>query len=198
VGTGAVIAGDVLTPLGDALLALVTLAVAGFATSQALGLHRAGDANRLGIRRIAFGASREVATAREEAWALVADAACWAQFAPGVTATTTDGAVREGMQRTCVDDRGRAWSETCTSAEAARTYRMEVDTDTWPLRHRLLLDGFGMTWEVNPASLGTLLDLTFTGGVKLGILGRLAMAAMARKRPAEQILEAYASRLGPM
>lgn len=190
-----VIGGSSLTLLGDVLLGAVTLAVAGFAAAQTLGLARAGDAARLGVRRIAFGASREVAATPEEAWSLVADAAGYDEFAPGIATTTTDREVREGMQRTCVDDGGRSWSETCTLVEPGRTYRMEVDTDTYPLRHRLLLDRFGMTWEITPTSHGTLLDLTFSGGVKLGVIGRLAVAAVTRTRPHERILDAYAARL---
>lgn len=190
-----VVAGDVLTGLGDVLLAAVTVLVAGFALTQSLGLRRAGSGATVGVRRITLRAGREVDASPATAWALVAAADEYAAIAPGIATTTTDGDLRSGMHRTCVDDGGRSWSETCTIVEPGRSYRMEVDTSTYPWRHRVLLHAFAMTWHVVPTATGTRLELTFDGGVKLGMLGRLAIAAMARGAPHEQILDACVDRL---
>lgn len=194
-GAAVVIAADVLTGLGAALLAAVTALVAGFALAQTLGLRRAGSSAVLGVRPIEMRASREIPVPPQDAWALVAAADEYAAIAPGITATTTDGELRPGMRRTCVDDGGRTWSEACTVVDPGRSYRMEVDTDTYPLRHRLLLHAFAMTWRVTPTATGTRVELSFGGGVKLGVLGRVAMAAMASSRPHEQVLDACAERL---
>ncbi len=194
-GAAVVVAGDVLTGLGDVLLGAVTVLVAGFALAQWLGLRRAGSAAVVGVRRVTLRAGREVAAPPAEAWALVAAADQYAALAPGIATTTTDGDLQAGMHRTCVDDDGRTWSETCTTVEPGRSYRMEVDTSTYPWRHRLLLHAFAMTWDVTPTATGARLELAFEGGVKLGVLGRLAMAALASDAPHEQILDAYVGRL---
>lgn len=194
-GAAVVVPADVLTPLGDLLLVAVSAVVAGFAGAQALGLRRAGSAERLGVRPVELSGSREVSAPPQEAWAMVADAAGYAAFAPGIAAATTDGAVRDGMQRTCTDEAGNAWSESCTLLEPGRSYRMEVDTDTYPWHHRLVLDHFAMTWRVEPVAAGSRLELTFAGGTKLGVPGRLAMAALAAGAPHERILDRYASAL---
>lgn len=194
-GATVVVPLDVLTPLGDLLLVAVSAVVAGFAAAQAIGLRRAGSTGRLGVRPVEVSGSRDIAAPPERAWAAVADAAGYAAFAPGIATTTTDGAVRDGMRRRCTDDAGNAWSETCTLVEPGRSYRMEVDTETYPLRHRLVLDRFAMTWRVEPIAAGSRLGLTFSGGAKLGVLGRLAMAAMAADAPQEQILDRYAAAL---
>lgn len=191
-----VIAADVLTPLGDVLLGGVSVMVAGFAVAQAVGLRRAGDSGVLGTRPVEVTASRDVAAAPAAAWDLVADAAAYDAFAPGIRRTTTDGDLADGMRRTCVDDGGRTWSETCTAVDPGRGYRMEVDTATYPLRYRLLLHDFGMTWRVTPlAEGGSRLQVTFSGSTKLGLVGRLAMRALRRDDPAGQIVDAYARRL---
>ncbi len=194
-GAAVVVPADVLSPLGDLLLVAISAVVAGFAAAQAVGLRRAGSTRRLGVRPVEISGSREVDAPPQAAWAMVADAAGYAAFAPGIAATTADGAVGEGMRRTCTDDAGNAWSETCTLVEPGRSYRMEVDTDTYPLRHRLVLDRFGMTWQVEPIAAGSRLELTFSGGTMLGVLGRLAMAALTADAPHERILDAYAAAL---
>lgn len=195
VGAAAVVTSDELTARGDGLLVAVTVAVAVFATAQVVGLRRAGGAEPLGARPVTLTATREVAADPQDAWRLVADAAGYAAFAPGIARTETDGQLRDGMGRTCVDDRGRTWQEACTVHDPGRRYRMAVDTSTYPLGYRLLLHDFGMTWEVAPAAGGARLTLTFAGSVKLGVLGRLAMVAMGRGGPAEQILERYVTAL---
>lgn len=194
--TAGVLAGDVLTPLGDVLLAAVTVAVAGFAVAQTAGLRRAGDANVLGTRPVKITATREVDADPAAAWTLVADAAGYDAFAPGIRDTTTDGDLADGMRRTCVDDDGRTWSETCTAVDPGRSYRMQVDTATYPLRYRLLFHDFGMTWHI--AALpdgGSRLMIALTGAIKLGLLGRLAMRTLLRDDPAQRIIDAYAQRL---
>jgi hypothetical protein len=195
IAAGVLVVADVLTPLGDVLLAVVSVAVAGFAVSQTIGLRRAEGAGALGTRPVALRATREVAVAPAVAWAAVADAAGYGAFAPGIRRTTTDGDLADGMVRTCIDDGGRTWSETCTRVEPGHSYRMEVDTASYPLRYRLLFHEFGMTWQVTPTSAGSRIDLGFTGTVKLGVLGRLAMWTLRRDDPAEQIVDAYTQRL---
>lgn len=191
-----VIAADVLTATGAVLLAGVSAVVAGFAVAQTVGLRRAGDSHLLGTRPVQLSATREVDAASGAAWALVADAAAYDAFAPGIRRTTTDGGLADGMRRTCVDDGGRTWSETCTAVDPGRGYRMEVDTASYPLRYRLLLHDFGMTWRVTPLPEGgSRLQLTFSGRTKLGVVGRLAMRVLRRDDPAEQVLDAYARRL---
>ncbi len=100
------------------------------------------------------------------------------------------------MRRTCVDDGGRTWSETCTAVDPGRSYRMQVETATYPLRYRLLFHEFGMTWHVAPLPAGgSRLTVTFSGTTKLGVLGRLAVRALRRDHPARQVVDAYAERL---
>ena len=194
-GSALVIVGDLLTVAGDRLVAAVGVMVSGFAVAQAVGLRRAGPGSALGTRPVAVRASRVVAAPVDRAWALVADAAGYAAFAPGIARVTTSGDLDDGMVRTCTDAGGRQWSETCSVVAPGRTYRMDVDTTSYPLRYRSILHTFGMTWDVTPTSEGTRLQLTFSGTAKLGILGRIAMAAMATGDPAGRIIDAYAAQL---
>lgn len=194
-GAAVVVPAEVLTPLGDVLLTVVSMLVAGFAAAQALGIRRAGDTGELGVRDIEISASREVTAPPEQAWDLVADAAGYAAYAPGITGTTTDAELRDGMQRVCVDDRGDRWSETAKVFEEGHRYRMEVDTDTYPWHYRALLHDFGMTWQVEPTARGSRLTLTFSGRTKLGVLGRLGLATMRRDDPVTRIVDTYAAEL---
>lgn len=193
---GGVVAADLLTSLGDVLLAVVSVVVAGFAVSQTIGLRRATGDDVIGTRPVQLRATREVTAEPASVWALVADAAGYDAFAPDIR-RTTDGELAEGMVRTCVDDAGRSWSETCSLLAPGRAYRMEVDTTTYPSRYRLLLDEFGMTWRITPTATGSRITLTLSGSAKLGVIGRLAMRALRRDDPAERIVAAYVAQLEP-
>lgn len=83
------------------------------------------------------------------------------------------------------------WAETCTEWEDRRGYRMTVDVATCPWHYRALLHEFSQAWEVEAAGGHTRVTLRLAGEVKLGLLGRLVVAALSRRRPAERILAAY-------
>lgn len=195
VAAGSVIVADLLTPLGATLLAMISVVVAGFAVSQAIGLRRARGDDAIGIRPVELQATQEVAADPADVWALVADAGGYDAFAPGIRQTTTDGELVVGMARSCVDDAGRTWSERCAMVDPGRGYRMEVDTSSYPLRYRLVLQEFGMSWRVTPTTHGSRLDLSFSGFAKLGVIGRLAIWVLGRDDPAEEILDRYVQHL---
>ncbi len=188
---------DLLSPTDDVVLVLVTTVVGVVAAAQVAGLRRAGAAPRPGVRDLALTGRRDVAATVAQAWVVVADAAGYAEVAPGIAETTTDGDVADGMTRRCVDDGGRAWSETCTVLAPGRAYRMDVDTTTYPMRHRLVFDRLAMRWRVEPRAGGSTIELAFVGGVKLGLLGRAAVAMMTRDAPHELVLDRTARRLSP-
>jgi len=195
VAAGVVIATDLLPAAAAGPLVASTVVVAGFAIVQTVGLRRAGNGAALGLRPVTMTAAEEADTTIAQAWSRVADAAGHADAAPGLAHVATDGEVADGMVRTCTDDAGRQWSETCTLVAPGLSYRMDVDVSTYPLRYRAVLHDFGMTWRVSPTDRGARLQLTFAGTTMLGLLGRLAIAVFGRDDPARHIVAAHARAL---
>lgn len=179
-----------LSARADVTLAVLTLAVAAIAGWEAIGLWRAGPGPLHGAIPIMARASRTIAAPAAEVWAAVADAGTYARFAEGIAATSVDGRAG-GMVRHCTDDRGHGWTETCTLWQEGRRYRMTVDVTTYPLHYRALLHRLEQTWEAVPTAAGTRVTLRFDGAVKLGVIGRIAVAAMSRGGRVARILAAY-------
>ena len=193
--TPVVLASDLLSTTGERALVVTTVLVGVLAVEQLVGLVRSRGLPRPGVRPVQLVGRRDVDASADVAWAAVADAAGYAAFAPGIAAARTDGPLAEGMRRICTDEAGNEWNETCSLVEPGRAYRMTVDTSTYPWHFRVLLDSFGMAWRVTPRAAGSTIELTFGGGVLLGVLGRVAMRVWTSDDPITGILDDYAAAL---
>lgn len=187
---------DGLTAIGRLTLGVVSAVVAVLAVWQAIGLRRIGTGPPHGASQVRIAASRTVDAAVAQVWDAIADAGGYAAFADGIADTHVDGPPGDGMSRVCTDERGDQWSETCTLWDEHRTYTMTVDTSTYPARLRWLLHAFQQTWTVEPSARGARVTLRFDAAVKLGVIGRLAVAAMGRGDPAGRVVDAYGRHLG--
>lgn len=191
-----VLAMDVLSPVGDGALVVTTVLVGVLVVEQLLGLVRSRGLARPGVRPVQVGGRRDVTAPADVAWAAVSDAAGYAAFATGIAASRTDGPLDQGMRRVCTDEAGNEWAETCTAVSPGHSYRMTVDTSTYPWHVRVLLDSFGMAWNVTPTASGSTIELTFAGGALLGVIGRIAMWRWTTGDPVGTILDRYATELG--
>lgn len=177
---------------GQIALAVVSTVVAVLAATQTVGLRRSGEGPVTGAIPVSLQVQRIIAAPVARVWAAVADAGDYDRFAAGIADTTVEGARGAGMVRVCTDDRGGQWSERCTMWEEGVRYRMTVDTDSYPLYYRMLLQDFAQTWTVEPTTKGgTRVTLTFDGAVKLGVIGWLAMRILGNRRRLAAILAAY-------
>jgi uncharacterized protein YndB with AHSA1/START domain len=186
---------DVLTATGRGALGAATAVVAVLAVAQAVGLRRHGPGPTTGVSPVSLGVERTLSAPADRVWDAVADAGGYARFAPGIAATAIIAGSGDGMVRTCTDDHGGAWSETCTLWEEGHRYRMTVDVSSYPAYYRMLLHQFAQTWTVTPTDDGTRLTLSFDGAVKLGVVGRLAARILGRRRRLEAILDGYEDEL---
>lgn len=185
-----------MTAAGDTALVAVSLLVAALAVLQAAGLRRARASDQVnGTLPVCIEATRDVGADPTQVWASVSDAGAYARFADGIAETVVLGDRGHGMVRTCTDNRGDTWQEHCSLWEPGRRYRMTVDIASYPWHYRALLDRFEQTWEIEPAPGGARLTLRFDGQVKLGLIGRLAVAAMGRDGRVGRILDRYADTL---
>jgi ribosome-associated toxin RatA of RatAB toxin-antitoxin module len=171
--------------LGATGAGLLAFAVA---ASQWAGLRRAGTGPLDGTSPFMVQVQRDVIAPVGAVWDAVSDAAAYARFAPGIATTAVSGR-GDDMVRVCTDTHGSQWSETCTLWEPGRRYRMSVDVRSYPLRYRMLFSELHQTWDVEPSTRGSRVTLAFHGAVKLGVLGRLVVRAMARRL--DGILDAY-------
>jgi ribosome-associated toxin RatA of RatAB toxin-antitoxin module len=183
-----------LTSFGRIALAGVTVAVAAIAATQLMGLRRAGAGPLDGASPFSIQTRRDLVAPVAAVWDAVSDAAGYARFVPGIATTVVSGD-GDDMVRVCTDDHGSQWSERCTLWEPGRRYRMSVDVSSYPLRYRMLFAELHQTWNVEPATQGTRVTLTFHGAVKLGVLGRLALRMLGRARRLDKILDAYEAEL---
>ncbi len=182
---------DALSNVGDVTLGVVTVVVLVFAIGGAVGLRRIGSGQVTGAEPIDLSVTRVVPVSVDHVWAAIADAGAYSRFADGIATSEIVSGDGHGMVRVCTDDRGNDWAETCTLWDEGRRYDMTVDVNTYPVYYRALLHEFTQTWEVEPVPYGTRITLRFSGAVKLGVIGRLAVAAMGRNSRLEAILDAY-------
>lgn len=138
-------------------------------------------------------ARRRMDVSTDEAWAVVSDVVGYAEHAPSLSRAEVVEGAGEGMVRRCYDGRGRGWSETCTLWEAGRSYRMQVDTSTYPFPLRQLIREFEGTWSVTPDGGGARVEMRFDAQPRLGPVGRLALRAIRRRgmRECEATLDGF-------
>ena len=135
--------------------------------------------------------SRVIDAAIDAVWPVVAAAARYHEVADTLEHTEIVSGNGVGMVRHCRDTRGREWFETCTLWEPGRRYRMAVDIDTYPASYRALFSRLEGTWAVESVDEGTELTLRFDGDVRLGPIGKAAVAAMGRDSVLDAILDGY-------
>lgn len=176
---------------GDVVLAGVTVVVGGLAAGQLVGMAKIGPDTASGTFPLDLDADRVVAADAPRVWEAIADAGGYADYVDGLAASAIVSGEGEGMVRVCRDERGNQWRETCTAWDPGRGYRMTVDVTTYPWHYRMLLDELAQTWQVEPGGEGTRVTLRFTGAVKLGVIGRLAVRVLRARVPVERILDRY-------
>ena len=140
--------------------------------------------------------SRVISAPVHETWQVVADAGRYHEVVDTLTRTDIVSGSGEGMIRHCVDTKGREWNESCTLWEPERRFRMTVNVASYPSSLRMLFRSLSGTWTVAPVEGGTLLTMCFEGEVKLGPLGRAAVAAMGRDQVFTSIFDGYERLLG--
>ena len=140
--------------------------------------------------------SRVIPAPLDEVWQVVADAGRYHEVVDTLARTDIVSGSGEGMIRHCVDTKGREWNESCTLWEPGQRYRMTVDVATYPPSFRMLFRSLSGTWSVAPVAGGTRLTIHFAGEVKLGPLGKAAVAAMGRDQVFASIFDGYERQLG--
>jgi ribosome-associated toxin RatA of RatAB toxin-antitoxin module len=140
-----------------------------------------------------FVAESIVQAPADQAWAVLADLAGYAQLAPGLSHIEILEGDGHRLRRRCYDHRGRGWNETCTLWEPGHRYGMQVDTASYPFPLRQLLRSFQGTWSVDPLPEGACITVQFDAQPRFGPVGRLALRAMGRKahRDLAQLLDNY-------
>jgi uncharacterized protein YndB with AHSA1/START domain len=185
------IAPNILTASGRVALAAVTVVVVVIVVGQLVGLRRRGAGPMDATSPITLRVERTIAEPVARVWDAVSDAGDYARFAPGIATTRIVAGRGEGMVRLCRDDQGGEWAETCTLWDEGHRYRMDVDVESYPAYHRILLAEFTQTWTLEPAADGTHVRLDFDGRVKLGIIGQAAARLLGNPHRLEAILDGY-------
>jgi ribosome-associated toxin RatA of RatAB toxin-antitoxin module len=131
--------------LADVVLVMAVL--------QYLGLRRESTERP----RYSFEISRRVNVSLDSAWAVVADVAGYADYAPNLSRVEHVSGTGTGETRRCYDYRGLGWNETCVLWQENRRYSYRVDTSDYPYPLRYMQG----TWEVQPAGKSTQVTMRF-------------------------------------
>lgn len=131
-------------------------------------------------------------------WPVVADLDAYASHSDELARTEilSGGSgcdVSVGAVRRCTTGAGDSWTERVAAWSPGRSYRLDVDTDTYPFPLRQLFPTFAGTWTVDPTTTGSRVTIEFEARVRGGWMARPVVAIMRRKatRQLEDTLDSY-------
>lgn len=137
--------------------------------------------------------SRAVAADPEAAWSVISDMAGYADHVDGLAETRIVEGSGLGAVRRCVDTSGADWQETCVAWEPGRSFSVEVDTASYPLKFRTLFSAFRGTWWVEPIDGETIIGIRFDADLRRMARAMRSQIEQRIERDLDDILGSYAT-----
>ncbi len=166
--------------IGRFLIAAVAAVVAFFGISQLIGIRRIFKIP--GEPRFRHCIRMETGLEQNILWSRVGDIGAIANFAPFLKESRLkESATGEwtGAMRTCTDNRGVSWSETCTDYHPGQSLDLRFITEEpgFPFPVREMIGG----WRLYPSNVGCEVEVWWEMRLKAGLPAVILMPLMAAR-----------------
>jgi hypothetical protein len=175
--------GQILTPNGIAIVAVVAMVVAFFAVSQFLSaakIEKPIPVAHVDLREGKLHASvqRTVGAPTATVWAVMTDHPAYANVAGNISRVEVLSGDGLGMKRRCYGPRGENWEETCDLYEPGHAYGFRIHTEAEDYPYPFTeLSG---RWRVQEHLAGSKFDIEIVGLLKGNPMSRWLFARVAR------------------